>query len=79
MGGLLADTPLAAYPAARPAQLDLADLVLRHLGRVSSGWTRRGHTGQLARGVTELTDPDEGEAAMVRARRPRARACWRRS
>ncbi len=69
MRGLLADTALAAY-LCRPDQrsFDLADLVLRHLGRELRVDTEE-DTGQLMlETVTEQTDPDEGEAAMVRAR-----------
>ena len=69
MQGLLADTTLAAY-LCRPDQrsFDLADLVLRHLGRELRVDTED-ESGQLMLGAElEAGTPDEAEAAMVRAR-----------
>ncbi|CCH79232.1 DNA polymerase I [Nostocoides japonicum T1-X7] len=66
LGGLVADTALAAY-LVRPDQrsYDLADLVLRHLGR-----ELRTETESSGQGILSFEGDDDAvaEAAMVRAR-----------
>ena len=66
LAGLVADTALAAY-LCRPDQrgFDLADLVLRHLGRELKV-AQTDESGQLTLEVGE--GPDEAETAMVCAR-----------
>ncbi len=66
LGGLTADTALAAY-LVRPDQrsYDLADLVLRHLGRELRSETESSGQGVLS---FEGDDDAEAEAAMIRAR-----------
>jgi DNA polymerase I len=71
LAGLRSDTALAAY-LCRPDQrsFDLADLVLRYLGRAlrADGDTAAPAMEQLTLDTEGLAGPDPAETAMVRAR-----------